>query len=283
LKRSHLELLMLRRRLAREELARRRPASPRPRVLETAGTPAAEGVRPRVTVVIPLYNDAEVVGEALDSVAASTFGSWEIVVVDDGSSDGSDAAVKAWFEGHPDMPCRMVRHELNAGLSQARNTGTSLARGEMLLMLDSDNRIRRLGLGRLVRALEVDPGAAFAYGLLDKFIHNESTGLVSRFAWEPERLRQGNYIDAMALIRRNALLRAGGYSEDSRLALGLEDYDLWVRFAESGERGAFIRNFVGSYRAGHSSMVSVTSISFADARAAIAEHAPNLMRGVEIA
>lgn len=284
LKRSHLELVTLRRQLSREALARRRPERPQPEVLQVADSPAWNvGVRPRVSVVVPLYNDAEVIGEALESVRRSTFGSWEIVVVDDASGDDSERTVRHWIEAHPESRCRLVKHEVNAGLSRARNTGTSFARGDLLLMLDSDNKLRRLGLARLVDALDRDPGAAFAYGFLDKFIEDEPVGLVSRFAWEPSRFRIGNFIDALALIRRSTLLRFGGYSEDSRLALGLEDYDLWARFAEKGERGTFVRNFVASYRAGHSSMVSVTSISFADAHAAIAEHAPNLMRGVEIA
>jgi hypothetical protein len=283
LKRNHFELLSMRRQLAREELARRRPENPAPQVVEVGASPGSDPLpRPRVSVIVPLYNDADVVGEALDSVEQSTFQNWEIIVIDDASGDRSGALVLDWIEAHPERRCRLVRHEINAGLSRARNTGISLANGDLLLMLDSDNRMRRLGLARLVEALDRDRGAAFAYGFLDKFSDEEAVGLVSRFAWEPERFRQGNFIDALALVRRATLRRFGGYSEDSRLALGLEDYDLWARFAETGERGAFVRNFVASYRAGHSSMVSVTSISFADAHAAIAEHAPKLMRGVEI-
>lgn len=283
LKRSHLEMLTLRRRLARTELARARPERPVPGVVEVAATPGWDRVAPRVTVIVPLYNDGEVVVEALDSVVESTYARWEIVVVDDASENDSGRFVREWMDAYPERRCRMVRHEVNAGLSRARNTGAGLARGELLLMLDSDNRLRRLGMERMVAALDDHPTAAFAYGFLDKFSDDEAVGLVSRFAWEPERFRQGNFIDALALIRRSTLARFGGYSEDSRLALGLEDYDLWARFAEAGEFGVFLRNFVASYRVGHSSMVSITSISFADARAAIAEHAPTLMRGVEIA
>jgi GT2 family glycosyltransferase len=137
-------------------------------------------------------------------------------------------------------------------------------------------------MARLVRALARDPGAAFAYGILDRFREDGPVDAVSTFGWEPARFRDGNYIDALALIRRDALRRIGGYSEDPRLLLGYEDYDFWARLAEQGQWAVFVRQFVASYRVGHSSMLSVTNISKSDAVAAVAEHAPTLMRGVEL-
>jgi hypothetical protein len=283
IKRQHQELLALRRRLDADELARRRPERPEAETVEVAATRAwHEASRPQVSVIVPLYNDEEVIGEALDSVLGSTTSSWEIVVVDDCSGDGGPAVVREWMDHHEDRRCSLVHHEVNRGLSSARNTGAERARGELLMMLDSDNLLRRFGLAKLVEALRQDHSAAFAYGILDRFTTHEPIDLVSKFDWEPERLREGNYIDAMALIRRRVLLGIGGYSRDPRLGLGLEDYDLWARFAEEGHRGAFVRQFVGSYRMGHSSMLSVTNVSVTDALSAIAEHAPTLMRGVEI-
>jgi hypothetical protein len=283
LKRQQQELLGLRRRLARYELRHSRPESPAPETVKVAASRGRDArSRPLVSVIVPLHNDAEVVGEALDSVLRSTLRSWEIVVVDDASTDGSGAAVSAWMDEHPDQRASLVRHEVNRGLSAARNTGAKEARGSLLLMLDSDNLLRPFGLARLTEALRKDPGADFAYGILDRFQRHDAHGIISKFAWEPGRLREDNYIDAFSLIRRRALFELGGYSEDGRLALGLEDYDLWARMAELRRRGAFVRQFVGSYRVGHSSMLSVTGISSVDAFAAIAEHAPTLMRGAKV-
>jgi glycosyltransferase involved in cell wall biosynthesis len=186
------------------------------------------------------------------------------------------------MEQHDSHPVAMFRHEVNRGLSAARNSGAEKARGRVFLMLDSDNRLRPYGLARLVRALAADPDAAFAYGMLDRFDADGPLGIVSAYDWEPERLRHGNYIDALALIRRGPFTRLGGYSEDPRLLLGYEDYDLWARLAEAGDWAAFVRSFVGSYRVGHSSMLSVTNISKLDAVAAIAEHAPKLMHGARL-
>jgi hypothetical protein len=281
MKRQHLEVLSLRRQLAADRLARTRPESPQAGTVRTAATSAwLEEVEPAVSVIVPLYNDGEVVLEALDSVRRSTLASWEIVVVDDASSDDGPRAVRDWMARHDSDPVSMVRHEVNRGLSAARNTGAEKSRARLMLMLDSDNLVRPYGLAKLVRALAADPGAAFAYGMLDRFNSDGPLGLVSSYDWEPRRLRDGNYIDALALIRRRHFTKLGGYSDDPRLLLGYEDYDFWARLAEAGERGAFVRSFVGSYRAGHSSMLSVTNISKLDAVAAVAEHAPTLMHGV---
>jgi hypothetical protein len=283
LKRQQQEWLFLRRRLAAEELARTRSDRPQPQTVEDAATPAwRERSRPVVSTIIPLYNHAETVVETLESVRASTMRSWEIVVVDDASTDDGNARVRDWMERNPEQRVTLLRHEVNRGLSAARGSGAAQARAELLLMLDSDNLIRPFGMERLVAALVREPNADFAYGMLDCFDLHEQVGVVSKFGWEPWRFRSENFIDALAMIRRRALFELGGYSDDPRL-LGLEDYDLWARLAEDGRWGTFVRQFVGRYRAGRSSMLSVTSISMADAMAAIAEHAPKLMRGVDLA
>jgi hypothetical protein len=283
LKRQQQEILSFRRQLAAAAIARARPQRPRPETVEVGATEAWKlGRETRVSVIIPLYNDEEVIIEALDSVRDSSVASWEIVVVDDASSDGGPDAVLEWMGRHDSHPVTLVRHEVNRGLAAARNTGGATTRGRLLMMLDSDNLLRPFGLARLMRALARDPGAAFAYGILDRFLKDGPVGLVNAYGWEPARFRDGNYIDALALIRRSAFAKLGGYSEDSRLLLGYEDYDFWARLAEAGECGTFVRQFVGSYRVGHSSMLSVTNISKVDAVAAIAEHAPQLMSGIEL-
>jgi hypothetical protein len=239
------------------------------------------GRAPAVTVIVPVYNHAGSLRYSLDSVLRSEYRDWELVVVDDGSTDGSGDIARRWSEEHPYRRCVVLRHEVNRGLPAARNTGASYARADKLLMLDSDNALRPHAIGRLVAALDDDPGASFAYGILDRFSDGGPEGLLSYIGWAPQRLRMMNYIDALSLIRRSALLDMGGYTEDSRL-MGWEDYDLWVRFAEAGLRGAFVPEMIARYRAGHSSMISITNLSLTDAFAALVEHAPKLMADLEI-
>ncbi len=210
LKRQHQETLSFRRQLAAEALARSRPERPRAETVHISETTAwNDDGAPSVSVIVPLYNDEDVVCEALESVRRSTVSSWEVIVVDDASSDGGPEAVRAWMERHDSVRGAMFRHEVNRGLAAARNTGAARARGGAFLMLDSDNLLRPFGLARLIVALSKDPGAAFSYGILDRFNGEGPVDLISHYGWEPTRLRGGNYIDALALIRRGPFMKLG--------------------------------------------------------------------------
>ncbi|MBO0705172.1 MAG: glycosyltransferase, partial [Candidatus Dormibacteraeota bacterium] len=267
----------------RRELARSRMVAgsdkPVPAVRRAWEGPAYRALgAPRVSIVTALYNHRRWVVEALQSVATSTYRDLEMIVVDDGSSDGSAERVQAWGEANAEVPLLILQHPLNRGLPSARNTGLDFARGEFVLILDSDNKILPSCLGKLVEALDADPGADFAYGMLASFDDDGYQGLVSYFPWDPWRLRKGNYIDALALLRTRALRDLGGYTLDRRL-YGWEDYDLYCRIAEQGGRGAFVPEVVASYRQSPASMRSLTDISTLSAFGALAERCPTLMKG----
>ena len=95
------------------------------------------------------------------------------------------------------------------------------------------------------------------------------------YGWEPERLAHDNYIDALALIRREALEQVGGYCDEPAIH-GWEDYDLWCTFAERGLHGAHVREFVARYRIGSASMIQLTAISVGEAKARLAERHPKV-------
>ena len=135
------------------------------------------------------------------------------------------------------------------------------------------------GLERLVAALDADRGAAFAYGIHQRFTSAGPTDLMNMWPWEPERLRAGNYIDAMALVRAPILRGIGGYTTDQRMH-GWEDYDLWCHLAELGERGVFVPEIVARYRSARHSMLSVTNLSGTMAYSVLAERYPRLMGSV---
>ncbi len=272
-----VETLQLRRQV--ESLAHRlEPASAGgPAVV--AASAAYDLLAPRVTVAIPLYNHRREVVEALTSVLAGDFPDLEIVVVDDASTDGSGAAAQAVVDEHPWIPALLVRHPANRGLGATRNTCVAHARGEYVLMLDADNRVSPTMVSRLVELLDGDPGASFAYPMLAQQESGGPAGILSQYPWDPDLLRDGNYIDAMALIRRDHLVELGGYSEDPRL-LGWEDYDLWCRLAEAGRYGVHLPEMLGWYRKNDHSMVSVTNIDHRVAHSLIQARAPGLMAGM---
>lgn len=252
----------------------------RPAVTVEVATPAHGRCRPTTSVIMALYNHAEYVTAALDSMAASDdLQPLEILVVDDGSTDDSRRVVHQWMVDHPHVPAQLIAHRVNRGLPYARNTALGFARGTYCFVLDADNEVYPQALRRLREALEGDPGAVFSYGVLEVFDPDGPSALLDIWPWQPWRLRGGNYIDAMALIRTDHLRALGGYTTDRRL-YGWEDYDVWCRTAEMGGRGVQVTNMVARYRRTTTSMVSLSNVSEIAPFAALAERCPQLMQGV---
>jgi hypothetical protein len=236
--------------------------------------------RPRVSVITCVYNNRKYLDDALRSVIRGRYPSIELIVVDDGSADRSREQAEEWIRAHKSVAALLLRHPVNRGLPHARNTALDVARGEYVFILDGDNEVYPNGLERLVAALDSDADAAFAYGLHQQFNADGPAGVANYFPWEPRRLRTGNYIDAMALIRTQTLRELGGYTTDRRLH-GWEDFDLWCRMAELGQYGVFVPQFVARYRVLETSMLSLTNLSATEAFATLAERYPKLMAGVQ--
>jgi len=286
LKDTRLDLIELRRQIARLEQIVRSVDDVALGSQLAYESPAWSDLRsPQVTVVTALYNHSELIRQTLDSVARSRLREFELVVVDDGSTDDSCDTATEWMRAHPRVAARLVRHGVNRGLGAARNTAVDSARADYCLVLDADNEIYPSCLDVLVWALDSIPEAAFAYpilevfGMTEAFVATDADYLLSVFGWAPERLRLGNYIDALAMIRTERLRELGGFSTDRRL-YGWEDYDLWCRMAERGWRGQQVPQILGRYRASATSMVSTTNLSKTTGFAAVIEHAPHLMAGI---
>jgi glycosyltransferase involved in cell wall biosynthesis len=242
-------------------------------VYESRSDVAAE-----VAVVIPLYNYADTIDETLGSVAGQDLAALAIVVIDDCSTDESGQQAIAFLESRAARfaTARVVRHRRNQGLSMARNSGIAWSGEPYLFMLDADNRLRPPALSRLLDALNCS-GADFAYSQLRMFGDEEGIGLAD--IWQPQRFAIGNYIDAMALIRREALLAAGGYAvlADDH---GWEDYDLWCRFVELGFEGVFLPELLCDYRVHSASMLRSRTNKHHDALTAeMRLRHPSLFRG----
>jgi glycosyltransferase involved in cell wall biosynthesis len=208
-----------------------------------------------VVTVISLYNYADTVVEALESVVNQDIHPLSIIVIDDCSTDhgGDVAAAFLRQQGSRFAHARVVRHNRNQGLAMARNSGIAWTSEPYLFMLDADNLIRPPALSRLLRALK-HSGAGFAYSQLFRFGREITVGDAD--IWEPSRLLKGNYIDAMAMICRGALRVADGYRV-SAVEEGWEDYDLWCRFADLGLEGIFLPELLCGYRV-HSDSMSRT-------------------------
>jgi glycosyltransferase involved in cell wall biosynthesis len=148
----------------------------------------------------------------------------------------------------------LLAHDDNCGLAQARNTAFANATNDYVFVLDADNEIRPDAIAKLLAAC-VRENAEVAYSLIEKF--GNATG-VGGEVWNPASFRFGNYIDAMALVRKSAWQRAGGYNQPSDIQ-GWEDYDLWCKFVEFGFRGVLVPEVLCRYRVHRSSMLREVS------------------------
>ena len=212
---------------------------------------AAEPVDGLVSVVVSLFDYGRHIGECLDSVAAQEHAPLELIVVDDGSTDDSAERAREWMEAAQGRFARttLLRHRVNQGLADARNTGFAHALADPVLVLDADNGLFPRAVGRLLECLE-DSGAAAAYAQTAFFEGAEGPGYGD--VWTPERFRRANYVDAMALVSRRAWARVGGYVH---LEHGWEDFDFWCRFVEAGLRGVFLPEMLCRYRVHAASML----------------------------
>src|ERR687890_1501399 len=192
------------------------------------GSPPEGG---KVSVVIPCYNQARFLGEAIQSVLSQGYTHFEIVVVDDGSRDGTEG-VASGYAGE-DARVRLVKQE-NRGLAAARNRGLAEARGEYLVFLDSDDRLLFEALEVGVRELEAHPGCAFVSGICRKITADGS--IVA--GWEQFRVRDDPYLELLrscpvyvpaVMYRRFVFEAVGGFDTSYRAA---EDYDLYYRVLE---------------------------------------------------
>ncbi len=209
----------------------------------------------RVTVGMTSYNYEAYLGEALDSVSAQTLEAIDLVVVDDGSADGSVALLLDWAERNRMRfnRLRILRTARNAGLGGARNLVFDQAETAWIMVLDSDNRLQPAACARLLAALDAEPLAAFAYPLIRQFGAREE--LMGEASFDPFQLASGNYIDAMAMIAKWAWAAAGGYYV-RRDAMGWEDFTLWCRLVELGQFGLAVPEELAGYRVHPGSMVN---------------------------
>lgn len=209
-----------------------------------------------VTVCITLYNYASFVVEALNSVRNQTVEQLDLVVVDDCSSDNSASVTKRWLEvnAHRFNNVLLLQQAENKGLAAARNLGFERAETPYVFNLEADNILYPRCVERLLASIEASD-AAFAYCLIEKF--GDETGLLGTETWSKKRLSKGNYIDAMALIRKESWAVASGYTRMS--VPGWEDFELWCKFIEHGFFGVHVPEILCRYRVHGSSMLATTT------------------------
>ena len=173
-----------------------------------------------ISVIIPVYNGERYLAQAIESVLAQTLPPSEIIVIDDGSTDGSVAIAERFAE-----QVRIDQQE-NRGAASARNRGVDLAKGSLLAFLDADDLWTSDKLRLQVDALEKDPGLAMVLGKVTQFISPDVAG-DARHHLRNELETMPAYLIGAMLIRRDAFITVGILDE----GLQLGEYIEWFNRA----------------------------------------------------
>ena len=195
----------------------------------------------RISVVIPLYNKEAEVERALRSVIEQSLAPREIIVVDDGSTDGSRAIVERIIAEHPEAGIRLITQP-NGGVSAARNRGIAEAKGDYIALLDADDVWLTGYIAEVCRLMEYYPKAN-AYSTAFDIVSGTqrvaaavptTEGYIN--IAEEALLRRYPIIPSTATLRRETVLRAGGFPVGMRIG---EDQWLWVRMMQHGAKFCF--------------------------------------------
>ena len=195
---------------------------------------------PKVSVVIPCYNHGQFLPETLDSLEAQTFTDYEVLVVNDGSTDATTVALLNSLD--PDKA--RVLHTENRGVAAARNLGISEARGEYILPLDADDLIAPEYMQRAVGVLDAGPEVGIVYG--ERVLFGEKEGSYPLPEYDCRAILVDNCIYPAAFFRKCDWEAVGGYNE--KMVHGWEDWDFWIALTSLGKQVVKITEPLFYYR-----------------------------------
>ena len=181
-------------------------------------------VSPIVSVIMPCYNQGQYLNEAVESVLAQTYQNFEIIVINDGSTDEETSQILH----HYDKPHVKIIHTENQGPSAARNTGIKHSSGKYILPLDADDRIEPTYLEKAVQILEENSAIGIVYCEAEYF--GDIGGKWELPEYKFPNVLLDNVIFNSSIYHRADWEAVGGYSQT--MIYGWEDYDFWISLIE---------------------------------------------------
>lgn len=211
-----------------------------------------------MSVIVPAYNAAAYLPFALDSILSQSYTAWEIVIVDDGSTDNTRAVAGSYRQKLGDK--LQYIHQPNRGLPAARNTGMRAAHGEFIALLDADDVWLPHRMERGVQAMDNDPQTGLVHA---RVVRIDAQGsVIGQLSVAPKHLsgniahyiytRRAHIVCPTVMFRKSCLETAGWFDESMRAT---EDRDLWFRIALHA-KVTYIDEVLAYYRLSPSSMTS---------------------------
>ncbi|MBP1224016.1 glycosyltransferase family 2 protein [Flavobacterium sp. 1355] len=182
---------------------------------------------PSVSIIVPCYNQAQYLDEALESVFNQTFKSWECIIVNDESPDNTIEAAQKWCKKDSRFK---YTFQQNGGLSSARNLGISQALGEFILPLDADDKIAPNYVELAIETFEKDQSLKVVYCKAEKFGYE--TGVWDLPPFSLFNLSRNNLIFCSAFFKKKDWEQVGGY--DTSMKHGWEDWEFWIAILKNG-------------------------------------------------
>lgn len=206
-----------------------------------------------VSIIVPCYNQAKFLADALDSVLAQSYTYWECIIVNDGSVDNTEEVAKHYCA----RDSRFVYiYQTNAGLSAARNSGVRCSKGEYILPLDSDDKIAPRYLELALEAFSMNCTLKIVYCRAELFGLKKGEWKLPEFSLE--RMLGRNCIFCSAMYRRIDFDSAGGYNTNMRY--GFEDWDFWLSILQNGGEVCQLDEVLFYYRIRRKSMARSLSL-----------------------
>ncbi len=190
-------------------------------------------MNPKVSIVIPVYNNSSLIDETVQSVVSQDYSNFEITIVNDGSTDNSDETIKTIIGKYSNIVIKYISQS-NQGPSSARNNGAKLCNGKYLLFLDGDDKIDPTYIRKCVQYLEENSAVSIVYSESAFFEAQNGPWILPLYS--QEQLLKENCIHISAVIRSEAFNNAGGFDEKLRYN---EDWELWIKITSLSNSGVY--------------------------------------------
>lgn len=200
-------------------------------------------VAPTISVIVPCYNYGRYLAEAVESVLEQSCQDFEVIIINDGSTDDTRQVAEGLVARYPSHCIRLMNQENSGQPAISRNNGIRFARGRYILCLDADDRLAPSMLKECLQVLEGDDSLAIAY--TDRQDFDGVDEVVHAGDYDFDRLVYENHISYCALYRKEVWEAVGGYRLNVK---GVEDWDFWIAAGALGYRGRRIAKPLFWYR-----------------------------------